>query len=242
MRAFIPAFLSCLLAVSTAQAAPPLRVAASATTVDFDRAVLLGFGKQVGAEIQLAPSRSLDEALKALKAGELDVVTGLHLLGGDRPAGVSVSAEVLPTRFVAVTLGSAEPVVAIEDMRGRRIASVRGAGAARLLADAKVTHSGLAELASPQAVIEELKSDRASVGILYMEESLAMLAQARELRVGAFLGPRSSIAYAVRDPALLRSLDAFVSQMRSSPAWGMLLTQRLGPKSLELLSKARLSQ
>jgi ABC-type amino acid transport substrate-binding protein len=213
-----------------------LRVSAPEATRDLDSAILLGLARQLGREMVVRPG---DEGVQALAAGRADIVTGVRLGGGPDPQGFG-SVEILPTRFVAVTYRNQEPVLRIEDLRGKVLWMVRGGGADRVAADSKVTQGGLEQVDSAQSVLEALREGRATVGILAVEEVLCGRNRDGALQSGVFLGPRYRLVYAVRDATLQRSLDAYLRGLRTTAAWNVILDRNLGSGYLEMLRRARL--
>lgn len=219
-----------------------IRVAAATAELPFERDVLQGFARALGVELVVEPAGSRGAALQAVAAGRADLAAGGLVAQHDRHAGLVPSAEVFPTRFVAVNRAPAEPPGFIESLRNAsRILAPTATGAAQAARDAKLPESKT-ESGPPDHALEMLKSDPGAVALLGLFDALIARRTDPALQVGVALGPRDGIAFAVReaDGALRVALDAHVSQLRASPSYRLVISRGLGEDALRILSRAHL--
>jgi ABC-type amino acid transport substrate-binding protein len=228
------------LASTPSAARAPLRVVLQGASTDFDREVLASFAKTSGRPI-VETASSAGDALEAVRSGRADLVAGV-LASGGRLDSLVATSEVFPSRLVAVTRSPA-PAATIESLRWRRIGTLRGSRAAGAIRDAKLSGAEAVEAASLEAALVALGGG--SVDALLLELPEALVARRRDgaLVLGAFLGTRQSLVYAVRaeDRTLLAQLDAHLGSVRRTPSWAALLARGLSPEVFEALSRARLT-
>jgi ABC-type amino acid transport substrate-binding protein len=174
-------------------------VVAAAHEVPFETDLLRGFARSVGAEVQLLVVETPEAALKAVDAGQADLLAGGVLT---RPSpGLAFSEEVFPSRIVIVNRRPAAAVQFVEQLRNERVAAARDTPALETLANAKVPRVDGARpvggaLAAPRAADPELQ-------------------------LGTFVGPRQSVVFAARsaDADRLVSLNGHVRARRTGAFW-----------------------
>jgi ABC-type amino acid transport substrate-binding protein len=88
---------------------------------------------------------------------------------------------------------------------------------------------------------EALKAGRITAAVWGVESAIAAQREDPAIQIGMFLGPPSSLAYAVRkdEGALLQALDDYISNLRRTPTWSRLVVEYFGAAALEVLKKAR---
>ena len=74
-----------------------------------------------------------------------------------------------------------------------------------------------------------------------VESAIATRREDPAIELGMFLGPPSSLAYAVRkgDDALRLALDDYISNLRRTATWNRLVVDYFGTAALDVLRKAR---
>jgi ABC-type amino acid transport substrate-binding protein len=74
-----------------------------------------------------------------------------------------------------------------------------------------------------------------------IEDALRLQQEDPMIQIGTFIGPPSSLAFAVRkgDAALLQALDSYVTNVRKSPTWSRLVVKYFGASAINVLKKAR---
>jgi ABC-type amino acid transport substrate-binding protein len=165
-----------------------------------------------------------------------DVVAGTA--GTIADAGLAWSEDVVPTRFVVVSRRPSPTVAYVEELRGKKVAAA-GPLASQVAGDAKIHAQAVKDGATAMAVLGRGEVDAA---IVDMYEALQLHRADAALQLGAFVGPRQVVRFALRtgDPSLA-PLNAYLRQLRASSSWGMLLARHLGPAGMETLGRARLS-
>jgi ABC-type amino acid transport substrate-binding protein len=219
-----------------------LRVAAAIADLPFERDVLQGFARSIGVELAVEPVGSRGAALQAVAAGRADLAAGGLVVQRDRLAGLAFSADVFPTRVVAVNRAPAEAPGFIESLRGAsRILAPASTGAAQVARDAKLPESKT-ESGSAERAIDALRADTGAVALLGLFDALVARRADPALQVGVALGPREGIGFAVReaDGALRAALDGHVQQLRASPSYRLVIGRGLGEDALRILSRAHL--
>lgn len=221
---------------------PLLKVGLFGSAAGMDAEVLRAFARTQGLEAQARDVDSIDQAMAQLQDGSLHVVAGLAVTDALK-GSAGFTSEVLPSRLVVVTRKPAAPVTFIEGLRGLKIGVVAGSPATEALAAAKLPSWNLVAGASVGAVLSDLKAGRTSACVLNIAEALRASADDGDLQSGVFVGPRLTLAYAVKkgNDGLLQSLDGQLRQLRMSPSWSQLLARQT-PGLLDALSRARLQE
>jgi ABC-type amino acid transport substrate-binding protein len=130
-------------------------------------------------------------------------------------------------------------VKSLEELRGRRVGTVRGTFMEEELAAAGVTNvdTSIATGELPRA----LREGRINAAADGLEAVLTAQAKDPDLQCGLFLGRPASLAYGVgkADQTLLAALNDYLANVRRSSAWNRLVVKYFGKASLEILNKAR---
>jgi ABC-type amino acid transport substrate-binding protein len=206
-----------------------------------EKEILLGFASLHKLTLAVVTTERADERVAQLVSGKGDVVAGI-VVTESRRRQVDFTSEVLPSRHVVVTR-KPEPV--LEDLavlRSRRVGATKGSSWAEVALAAGVPRASLDDsYAAPEEMLEALRTQRVSAAV--MTAVWAILARKRDpdLQIGAFVGPASTVAFAVRkeSPLLLKALDAHVSNLRRTPTWSRLVVKYFGENALEILKKSR---
>jgi polar amino acid transport system substrate-binding protein len=227
-----------LAAETTGKAALKVGLFGSATSMDAE--VLRAFARTQGLEAQTLDVESVDQAVEQLQDGRLHVVAGLAVTDALKETA-EFTSEVLPSRLVVLTRKPAAPITFLEGLRGMKIGLVAGSPATDALAAAKLPSWNLVPASSASSVLADLKAGRTAAVVLNVGEAVRAASGDGFLQSGVFIGPRQTMAYAVRkgNSALLGSLNAQLRQLRMSPSWSQLLARQT-PGLLEALARARL--
>lgn len=238
LLASVPAAGAGLAEVKRAQR---LVVAAPASDLPFEADVLRGFAKALGVELRVDPQAGLGGSLQALLEGRADVAAGGLVSQRDRRDGVSYSNEVFPTRFMAVNRAPAAAPTFIEALRNAsRILAPAATGAAEVAQAAKLPSFKTDATLSADKALAALRADAGNVALLGLFDALVARRADPALQIGVAIGPRQSVAFAVRqaDADLLAALNAQVGQLRSSPAYRLVVGRALGDDAVTLLARA----
>jgi len=205
----------------------------------FEADLLRGFARSIGAELHLDVVDSAQLALAAVSAGRADVAAG-GLLASRDSAAIVFSEEVFPGRVVIVTRKPAPPLQFIEQLRTERLAAPPEA--AQALAAAKVSRVEAARDA--QAALERLRGGGASAVAMPLFDALRARARDPELQLGAYLGARQSVGFALRtaDGELAKALNQHLTALRSSTSWRLLIGRHFANFGFEELVRAKLSE
>jgi membrane-bound lytic murein transglycosylase F len=186
-----------------------------------------------GYEIVRHPSASA--ALAALLRGEGDLAAG-GLTASDEPK-LEFSAEVLPSRHVVVTRKPAPPVRSVQDLGVEKLGIVYGTAG-------YVTAAGLPafdDSFAPGGLLSALKSGRLNAGVIGVERAIPARATDPDLQIGMYVGPKVSIAFAMRknDPQLRLALNEYIANVRRTATWNRLLIKYFGDSASEILKATR---
>ncbi len=230
-------------AVAAEPAAKPiLKVGLFGSAAGMDAEVLRAFARTQGLEAQTQDLESIEQAMAQLQDGRQHVVAGLVVTDALK-ASADFTSEVLPSRLVVVTRKPAAAVTFLEGLRGMKIGVVAGSPASEALSAAKLPSWNQIPGASVAAVLADLKAGRTSACVLNIAEALRAKATDGDVESGVFVGPRLTLAYAVRkgNDTLLQTLNGQLRQLRMSPSWSQLLARQT-PGLLDALGRARLEE
>lgn len=242
IAAAVALFVSVPAPALHAQAAgkPAFKVGLFGSAAGMDAEVLRAFARTQGLEAQTQDVESVEQAMAQLREGRLHVVAGLVVTDALKD-DAEFTSEVLPSRLVVVTRRPAGPVTFLEGLRGMKIGIVAGSPAGDALSAAKLPSWNQVPAPSVASVLADLKSGRTAAAVLNIAEALRATTSDGELQAGVFIGPRLTLAYAVRkgNGALLDTLNGQLRQLRMSPSWSQLLARQT-PGLLDALARARL--
>ena len=211
------------------------------TSPGFDREVLQGFATLHHVKLEPVPVSGWDALIPSLLDGKGDLVGGRFTVTDSRKKLVAFTTEVFPTRNVVMTRKPHRVVNTLEELRGEKVGTIKGTSMAEAIAGAAVPAGRVDDGIPPGGFAEALKSGRVTAAVWGVESAIAAQRGDPDIQLGMFLGPPSSLAYAVRkeDTALLRALNDYISNLRRTPSWSRLVVDYFGADALEVLKKAR---
>jgi ABC-type amino acid transport substrate-binding protein len=207
----------------------------------FDWELLAGFASLNKLKLELEPVPGWDGLIPALRAGRGDVIAGGFADTESRRAQVDFTAETFPTRSVVITRKPGRMVRTLEELKGERIGTLKGAFMYDDLLAAGIP-AGKIDVSVPTGGIPEaLKAGTITAGVDGIEAALTARIRDPELQIGLFLGRPASLAYAVRkqDAHLLKALNEYLGNVRRTPTWSRLVVKYFGTAAPEILKKAR---
>ncbi len=207
----------------------------------FDREVLQRFAQLHHVRLEPVPVPSWDALIPGLLDGKGDLIGGRFTVTESRKKLVAFTTEVFPTRNVVFTRQPHRTVRTIEELREEKVGTIKGTSMAEAIAAAAVPPARVDDGIPPGGFAEALKSGRITAAVWGVESAIAAQREDSAIQIGLFLGPPSSLAYAVRkgDTALLLALNDYVSNLRRTPTWSRLVVDYFGADALEVLKKAR---
>jgi len=219
-----------------------LEVAGAANDLPLENDLLGGFGRAIEAELRITPFGSAAAALQAVAEGRADVAAGGLVSQLDRREGVTFTAEVFPSRLVAVTRRPSKPIQFLEQLRSLRMLAPPGSGAVEALAAAKLPSSKVDGALPADKALASLRGSPDAAVVIGLFGALVARRSDPALEVGTALGARQSVAFAVRqaDATLLSALNGHLGQLRASPSWRLIIVRNLGEDSLQILARSRL--
>lgn len=207
----------------------------------FDREVLEGFARVHKLSIELVPVSSWDQLLGALVEGRGDLVAGGVTMTAARQRLVDFTAEIFPTRLVVMTRKPHRVVANLKELREERVGTIRGTSMAEVLAQAAIPAHNLDDSFRSGGLPEGLRAGRITASVIGVEDAVIEQRSDPRIQLGMFLGPRGSLAFAVRKdgPQLRSALDTFIETLRHSPAWSRLVVKYFGDAALDVLRRAQ---
>jgi len=205
----------------------------------FEREMIEKFAGVHGLRVEVVPQKTWADLIPALVAGAGDVVAGRFSDTPGRRAQIAFSAEVFPTRNVAVTLKPHRVVAAVEELKDERVGTVRGTSLEEAVQHAKVPVANVVPVA-PGTLLQALKDGKASCIVWGTDQAILAQRADRDVQIGAFVGSPGSLAWGLRKdaPQLLAGLNEFIAAHRLTE-WSKLVVKYFGPDAPELLRKAR---
>jgi membrane-bound lytic murein transglycosylase F len=207
----------------------------------FDREVLQGFSQLHHLKLEPVPVKGWDALVPALLEGRGDLVAGRFTVTESRKRLVAFTSEVFPTRNVVFTRRPHRVVSTVDELRAEKVGTIKGTSMAEAIAAAGVPPAQVDDGIPPGGFAEALRSGRITAAVWGVESAIASQREDPAIQLGLFLGPPSSLAYAVRkgDARLLEALNDYIANLRRTPTWSRLVVDYFGASALEVLKKAR---
>jgi polar amino acid transport system substrate-binding protein len=206
----------------------------------FEREVVEGFARVHKLTLQPVPVERWAEAIPSLLKGRGDVLVGVNETE-ERKKLVDFTTELVPARNVVVTRKHAAPEPTLADLPRERIAVVPNTTWWQATVAAGVPVSRLVSVADVEGALEAVRTGKASAAVMDIVDFFLQRRRDPELRLGPSLGTAISSAWAVRkgDRALREALNAYLADLRKSPAWSRLLVKYFGDDALAILGRDR---
>jgi membrane-bound lytic murein transglycosylase F len=219
-----------MFALTPAAPAPP----------GFEREILEGFARTHRCKLELVTVQTFDQIIPMLLKEDGDVIVGI-IDTESRRRQISFTIETLPARHLAVNRKPQPPLATLDDFRKVKVGVITGTSWAEAAAAAGVKGTNTVSFPDLPQVLEALQSGRVSATVMSAPDFALAQRHDPSLQAGPFLGPPSRAAWGVRksDPGLLASLNDYIFNMRSSPAWGQLVGRYFTPDALDLFKRAR---
>jgi len=210
-------------------------------TPGFDHEVLQRFAQLHHVFLEPVPVASWDSLIPSLLAGKGDVIAGRFTVTESRKKLVRFTVEVFPTRNVVLTRQPHRVVQTLEELRAEKVGTIKGTSMAEAIAAAAVPPAHVDDAIPTGGFAEALKAGRITAAVWGVESAIAAQREDPAIQIGMFLGPPSSLAYAVRkdEDALREVLDDFISNLRRTATWNRLVVDYFGVSALDVLKKAR---
>jgi ABC-type amino acid transport substrate-binding protein len=204
----------------------------------FERELIDGFAQLQRLTLELVVVPSFDGIIPALLARKGDVIVGI-IDTAARRRQLAFTAEVLPSRHLAVSLRSHPAPRTLQELRTRRVGVVAGTTWAEVARE----HVPASQVVSFERVDEVLKALRAgtvNATVVVLSEYLSARRVEPELEAGLFLGSRVSAAWAVRptDVELRAALDAYLALKKQSMGFSRLVVKYFGKEAMTILDRA----
>jgi ABC-type amino acid transport substrate-binding protein len=206
-----------------------------------EKEILQGYAALQKLRLETVVVDRTDDRMSFLLEGKGDVVVGI-VATESRRKQVDFTSEVLPIRHIVVSRKPDVAVRTLEELRRLKVGATKGSSWAEMVRAAGVPEANIDDsFAEPSACLEALRARKISA--IVMSVAWAVVARNRDpdLELGLFVGPPTSAAFAVRKdtPALLASLDDYVSNVRRTATWSRLVVKYFHERGLEILKRSR---
>ena len=203
-----------------------------------EREMLEGFARLKRLKLEVVPVKAFGERIPALLRGDGDVIVGL-VDTAERRKQIDFTAEVLPVRHLVVTQKPATPVKSVEELRKKKVGTIRGTTWARETLAAGVPESQVEYFPDTEPLLSALAAGRIEAAVMTISDFTLAMARHRGLEAGTFLGEASHAAWGLRkqDVKLKAELDAYIDNLRSGASWNRLVVTYFGEKALTVLGR-----
>jgi ABC-type amino acid transport substrate-binding protein len=203
-----------------------------------EREMLEGFARLKRLKLEIVPVKAFTDRIPALLRGEGDVIVGL-VDTAERRKQIDFTAEVLPVRHLAVTHKPAAPIRSVEELRTRRMGTIRSTTWARETLAAGVPESQIEYFPDTEPMLQALAAGRLDAVVMTISDFTLAAGRHSGLEAGVFVGEASRAAWGVRkqDVKLKAELDAYIENLRSGASWNRLVVTYFGEKALTVLGR-----
>lgn len=205
----------------------------------FEREVLAGFARAQKLKLELVPILRWDDAIPDLVKGRADVLAGMNATEARRKS-IDFTDELLPAKNVVVTRKPQKVVLTLDQLRAERVAVSPGTTWAEAAASAGVPATHLVNVENAAQAFAALREGKATAAILDIVDFLFERHGDPALQIGMTIGEPLSSAWGVRktDPNLRQALNAYLVDLRKSPAWSRLVVKYFGQDALVALGRS----
>jgi membrane-bound lytic murein transglycosylase F len=203
-----------------------------------EREMLEGFAALKRLKLEVVPVKAFADRIPALLRGDGDVIVGL-VDTAERRKQIEFTSEVLPVRHLVVTHKPATPVKAPEELRKKKVGTIRGTTWARETLAAGVPESQVEYFPDTEPLLSALAAGRVDAVVMTISDFTLAVARHPGLEAGAFLGEPSHAAWGLRkgDAKLKAELDAYIENLRNGASWNRLVLKYFGEKALTVLGR-----
>jgi len=204
----------------------------------FDGEILGGFCRRYGLTPRLEVLKSWSDFVPALLEGKADIAAGEITASAARQKIVSFTAEVFPTRLVAVNYKPAPPIRTMQEFSKARVGVTEGSSMVDILAGL-IPQENILRLAIGN-LFKTLEAGGVDALVWGIEQALVDARKYPRLQLGMFVGPRESLAYALRkeEQGLRSRLNNYIAELRRNGAWEKLIIKYFGAEAPAALERA----
>jgi membrane-bound lytic murein transglycosylase F len=214
------------------------------TPPGMEREILDGFASLHKVKVKVVEIQSWEDLIPALVEDRGDVIAGGMTITPTRAKLVTFTSEVFPTRDVVVTRKPHRVVNTLQQLREEKVGTIKGTSYEQFVLSVNVPTKNIDNTIPATGFGEALKKGQVTAVVDGIEDALRLQQADPMLQIGTFVGPPSSLAFAVRpgDTGLLQALDRYVMNVRKSPTWSRLVVKYFGASALDVLKRARASE
>lgn len=227
-----------LRVIVAADEAPETFAIAPGAQPGFEREILEGFTRLHGLRIEVVKAPGHAQRLPLLQKGDGDLIVAIFDTP-ERRLVADFTPEVMPTHNIAVTLKPAARIARLDELKGAKVAVIRGAKPAEEAVQAGVPAGALVPVDSMDALVKALQKGDAGAAVIPVSEFALALKRTPGLQAGVTVGHPGRVAWAVRkeDDALEAALTRYLTNFRRSASWSRLVVKYFGDQVLTVLGK-----
>ena len=203
-----------------------------------EREMLEGFARLKRLKLEVVPVKAFTDRIPVLLRGDGDVVVGL-VDTAERRRQIEFTAEVLPVRHLAVTHKPAASVKSVDELRRRKVGTIRGTTWARETLAAGVPEAQVEYFPDTEPMLVALAAGRVEAVVMTISDFTLAAARHPGLEPGVLLGEASRAAWGLRkqDAKLKAELDAYIENLRNGASWNRLIVKYFGEQALRVLGR-----
>lgn len=203
-----------------------------------EREMLEGFAALKRLKLEVVPVKAFADRIPALLRGDGDVIVGL-VDTAERRKVIDFTAEVLPVRHLVVTQKPATPIKSVDELRKKKVGTIRGTTWAREALAAGVPESQVEYFADTEPMLSALAAGRVDAVVMTISDFTLALGRHPGLEAGTFLGEPGRGAWGLRkqDLKLKAELDAYIDNLRTGASWNRLVLKYFGENALTALGR-----
>jgi two-component system sensor histidine kinase EvgS len=177
-------------------------------------------------------SGGVSARIDALLKGRADVISTVTDTE-ERRQIMDFTAEVFPVRHIVITRRPRPPVLTLQDLRTRTVATLANSSWAGQVAAAGVPADRVRTFATAEEVLAALRAEKATAAVVSTIRAFPMRKDDAEIELGMFLGAQQSSSFGVRkgDVALRTAISDYMGKLRLSGGWSRLVVKYFGEEA-----------
>jgi ABC-type amino acid transport substrate-binding protein len=206
----------------------------------FEREVLEGFARLQGLKLEAQPVQPWSEAIPGLLKARGDLIAGMNVTDARRRQ-VDFTVELMPSQHIVVTLEPHRVVKTLDQLGAEEVGVSPGTTWAEAVAKAGIPAARTELCSDVKACLDDLRAGRITATVMDLADLLLEGRAEPRLQGGLVLGPLLSSAWGVRktDVVLRRELDAYLTRLKGSPKWSVLVVKYFGDDALRILGRTK---
>lgn len=203
----------------------------------FEHDILEYYARSKSRPLEIEWVQSFDRILEAMRSGDADVAAATVTITPERERVMDFSGSYFPVRVMLVApIGRG--TTALEDLRGARLATIRGTTLEKILAP--IPDVELVFVEGQRELFEAVASGRADATAVDSAVAFMLLPDFPALELGIPLSEQQHYGFAVPEGSpLAKELEAHITQLKEAGFYYRLLEKYLGAEAVRTVKLAR---